>query len=1143
MNYIPDFKSRFRILKGGKISLVVSALVAGSTISFATPTGGIVNTGNATITQSGSVTNINQSTQRASINWQSFSIAPTETVNFNQPNSSSVTLNRVVGNESSLINGALNANGQVWILNSNGILFSQGASVNTAGLIASTMNITDQNFMNSNYTFESTGSTASVINMGTLHVTDGRYVALLGKEVANAGLIQATKGTVALSAGDKVSLNFNGDSLVGIAIDQGTLNALVENKGAIIADGGSIFLTTKAANDLINGVVNNTGLLQAQTLDDITGHIEVYAHGGTTNIGGTLDASAPISGSGGFIETSGTAVTLGSNLTINAGSADGKGGQWLLDPYDYTIDATAASTIVGSLNSGTSVTISTANASSAGVSGTSATLGDITVASAIAKTAGGDATLTLQSANTIAVNAPISSTTGKLNVSLLADNDNGAHNGTGIVILNDSITTNGGNINFGDGATMSINSVSTKVGGDVYVGGSSAQSLTTNGGSITINGEMILANPNGLNIDTSISASNGGNVTFGGLLNSGDSYASVAYSNTWTNAKAAAQSGTGAAVGDTYLVTITSRLENAVAGRAGNYLGAWLGAKRDLTNTGTAAYTWHWIGGPEGLMNGGTGLAFFQQNTGFGGGTAIDGQYNNFGSGEPNGSGSSGESAAQFFGTAGQWNDLTATSPAASSGPYSVSQYIKETNLAASPLTINTGSGTVTFNGAIGSNKALSSLNINAGAIVTNGIKTDGRISLETTNGNINVAGNIVSASTSNNAILLNAGKNAAAGTASGGDIIVSNGAGFTTGSGGKAMLYTGSVAGSTNLAGSGTSVGVGNSRYNSDEAVSNFSTVIGASGVYAIYREQPTISITAADQSKTYDKQVYGGVNNANSSGFVNGDTSSILTGGITGYGGTAASATAAGIYTVTPTGNYANGLGYAIHYADGQLTINKKNLTASYSTQPKIYDGTTRATVDASSADIISGDSVTIAEIGTFSDKNVGSGKTVYVSSGMLIGTDGANYNLTNTTATLTDGVITENLFIDNVVTTAITPTLFQPPHIDVNINPTSEIVVTGMMTPIISLGFTEGTIVDLVSKPLEGETAQSLSLSEVKAMQQFQHPASSTTNSNTEQEVHVALSHENSIIDLVNGGVKLPNGVEQEFYVINTANKDEK
>jgi filamentous hemagglutinin family protein len=124
MKRLIDFSSRFRILKGGKVSLVVSAFLGGAVIASAAPSGGEVTSGTASISQSGTVTNIDQSTSKASINWTDFSIAANETVNFNQPNSSSITLNRVVGNEKSIIDGALNANGQVWILNSNGVLFN-----------------------------------------------------------------------------------------------------------------------------------------------------------------------------------------------------------------------------------------------------------------------------------------------------------------------------------------------------------------------------------------------------------------------------------------------------------------------------------------------------------------------------------------------------------------------------------------------------------------------------------------------------------------------------------------------------------------------------------------------------------------------------------------------------------------------------------------------------------------------------------------------------------------------------------------------------------------------------------------------------------------------------------------------------------
>jgi len=164
-----DYSSRFRILKGGKISLVVSALLAGLSVTsaIASPTGGVVTSGSATISQSGTTTNITQSTSKATINWNNFSIAGNETVNFNQPNVNSITLNRVVGNERSVIDGALNANGQVWILNSNGVLFNSTARVNTAGLLATTKNISDVDFNSGNYKFTGS-STATIINMGTI---------------------------------------------------------------------------------------------------------------------------------------------------------------------------------------------------------------------------------------------------------------------------------------------------------------------------------------------------------------------------------------------------------------------------------------------------------------------------------------------------------------------------------------------------------------------------------------------------------------------------------------------------------------------------------------------------------------------------------------------------------------------------------------------------------------------------------------------------------------------------------------------------------------------------------------------------------------------------------------------------------------
>uniref|UniRef100_UPI0011DF9E46 two-partner secretion domain-containing protein n=1 Tax=Aliarcobacter cryaerophilus TaxID=28198 RepID=UPI0011DF9E46 len=122
------YKNRFCILKYSVISLVVASNLYGA------PSGGTVVSGTATISQNANTTNINQSSNKAIINWQDFSIKSNETVNFNQPNVNSITLNRVIGNEKSIIDGALNSNGQVWLVNSNGVLFGKNAKVNTAGI-------------------------------------------------------------------------------------------------------------------------------------------------------------------------------------------------------------------------------------------------------------------------------------------------------------------------------------------------------------------------------------------------------------------------------------------------------------------------------------------------------------------------------------------------------------------------------------------------------------------------------------------------------------------------------------------------------------------------------------------------------------------------------------------------------------------------------------------------------------------------------------------------------------------------------------------------------------------------------------------------------------------------------------------------
>jgi filamentous hemagglutinin family protein len=472
--------------KKKQLCLVIAALLAPA-LSLAAPVigNGGVTSGSATIVQTGAVTNINQSTTKASINWQSFSTKPTETVNFNQPGASSITLNRVIGNEKSVLEGALNATGQVFLVNSNGVLFAKGSTVNTGGFVASTLNLTDADFNAGNYVFKASGGTGSVINMGTLTARDGGYVALLGNTVSNQGVISATKGTVAMNAGDRITLNFNGDSLLSVTLDEGTLNALVENKQAIYADGGRVILTAKAADELLAAQVNNTGVIQARTIDDLKGSIELYAHGGTTHVDGTLDSSAPTAGDGGAIETSGDHVKIADSAVVTTKATYGKTGSWLIDPTDFTIAASGGDitgTLLSKLLGKNNITFSTSD-------GTSGTSGNLYVNDAISWDAA--TSLSLTAANNLYVNSAISgqysayssaTPTVKAGLALTAGNDIDVNNA--ITLSNAALTMTYGNA-YNIRTKASYSGTTTNANGKLV-----AQTDTSGGvyGSITFKG-------------------------------------------------------------------------------------------------------------------------------------------------------------------------------------------------------------------------------------------------------------------------------------------------------------------------------------------------------------------------------------------------------------------------------------------------------------------------------------------------------------------------------------------------------------------------------------------------------------------------------------------------------------------------------
>ncbi|MCK9364982.1 MAG: filamentous hemagglutinin N-terminal domain-containing protein [Syntrophales bacterium] len=311
--------------------LVISLMMSWGAKAYALPEGGVVTKGGASISNGAGSTTIIQSTPNAAINWQSFNIGQREAVRFMQPSRSSVALNRVLGSDPSNILGSLSANGQVFLLNPNGVLFGKEAQVNVGGLVASTLNITDGDFMAGRYQFSATNN-GTIFNQGSITAADGGQVALLGASVSNEGVISAKLGTVVLAAGNAVTLDVVGDGLLNVTVNQGAVNALVQNGGLIQADGGQVVLTAQSAGNLLRSAVNNTGVIQAQAVENHNGTIILLGdmRSGTVNVSGVLDSSGAGAGqTGGKVTVTGRHVGLFDNAKI-AASGDAGGGTVLV---------------------------------------------------------------------------------------------------------------------------------------------------------------------------------------------------------------------------------------------------------------------------------------------------------------------------------------------------------------------------------------------------------------------------------------------------------------------------------------------------------------------------------------------------------------------------------------------------------------------------------------------------------------------------------------------------------------------------------------------------------------------------------------------------------------------------------------------
>ncbi|MFP4156100.1 MAG: MBG domain-containing protein, partial [Opitutales bacterium] len=307
----------------------------------ALPGGGEVAAGNAAITVEGSQMEIDQHSDRAILNWQDFDIGRDAAVNFDQPGLDSVALNRVLGGDPSQIFGDLSANGQVFLINPSGVIFGQGSRVDTGGLVASTMSLSDEDFLAGDFDFFSNGSSAEVLNQGLLN-SDGGYVGLFGERVLNEGVIRANFGTVALASGDAITLGLEGNQVLSVAVDGKALSTLAASREIGRDAQGRVLLTETASKSLTDAVVPVPSTAANQLVENADGSISLVASTGSIEgetiaidaaegaayVAGALDASSADS-TGGQISVLGDTVRLDAGAAIDASGATG-GGQVLI---------------------------------------------------------------------------------------------------------------------------------------------------------------------------------------------------------------------------------------------------------------------------------------------------------------------------------------------------------------------------------------------------------------------------------------------------------------------------------------------------------------------------------------------------------------------------------------------------------------------------------------------------------------------------------------------------------------------------------------------------------------------------------------------------------------------------------------------
>lgn len=335
-------------------------------MAIAAPQGGKVVGGSAHIHQSGATTTINQSSNRAVINWNSFDIGKNETVRHNMPSANSAGLHRVVGGGgASQIMGQLQSNGNVYLVNPAGVVIHKGARIDANSFTATSRDISNDNFMKGTMVFDKPGRPdAEVINQGTISVKENGLAALVAPTVRNDGVIAGKLAKVALASGDSTwKLDMHGDDLITFTVDEkdvdtlhavdGTPLAGVENSGSIKAEGGVVVLTAAQLDGIVGSVVNS-GEVSAASAELKGGKIVFKGAGSGVDIvnTGTVDASSAVADGGSVrMDTDGKVRSSG----LIAATGGQKGGKLVVTGKDVALTGKAKIDVSGNKGGGTAL--------------------------------------------------------------------------------------------------------------------------------------------------------------------------------------------------------------------------------------------------------------------------------------------------------------------------------------------------------------------------------------------------------------------------------------------------------------------------------------------------------------------------------------------------------------------------------------------------------------------------------------------------------------------------------------------------------------------------------------------------------------------------------------------------------------------